>query len=136
MSVIQKHITFKPFRKGFYIITKEIKDAIPDALASRVKLPLAVSDFVELIVSSAPTSIVILLHTAAISITGWFEGEDGIVMSVEEIGTEMLDQLPVLFHAVEVPPVHVAVPVVTSLLGLSVAVDVINFVSFPVLLKA
>lgn len=30
MSVIQKHITFKPFRKGFYIITKEIKDAIPE----------------------------------------------------------------------------------------------------------
>ena len=30
MSVIQKHITLQPFRKGFYIITKEIKDAIPE----------------------------------------------------------------------------------------------------------
>lgn len=30
MSVIQKHITLKPLGKGFYIITKEIKDAIPE----------------------------------------------------------------------------------------------------------
>jgi len=30
MSVVQKHITLKPFRKGFHIITHEIKKAIPE----------------------------------------------------------------------------------------------------------
>lgn len=30
MSIVQKHITLKPFRKGFHIITHEIKEAIPE----------------------------------------------------------------------------------------------------------
>jgi secondary thiamine-phosphate synthase enzyme len=30
MSIIQKQLTLKPLKRGFHIITKEIKDAIPE----------------------------------------------------------------------------------------------------------
>ena len=57
----------------------------------------------------APLCMVMLLQLPpAEPITGWFAGEEGIVTSVVEVGTEPLHQLVVVFQSVLVLPNHIA----------------------------
>ena len=108
MGVIQKHITLKPYRKGFHLITREVLEAIPELKSVAVGILQ-----------------VFIQHTSA-SLT-INEGADPDVLHDFEAHFEnaVPERAPYYLHTSEGPddmPAHLK----SSMLGSSVSIPVSN----------